>query len=225
MDYSDLKALYVNCTLKRSPEQSHTEGLARRSMEIMSTNGVDVELVRAIDHDIATGVWPDMTEHGWDADEWPAIFEKVMAADILVLGMSIWLGEKSSIATQIVERLYGNSHLLNEDGQYAYYGRVGGCIITGNEDGAKHCSMNILSLAAAPRLHDPATGGLRVAWRGRPGAELPRSRLGRAGERFHQPQPDVPHMEPPAPRADAEGRRRHPGARQPARGLGCRLPL
>jgi len=44
----------------------------------------------------------------------------------------------------VIERLYGNSHLLNERGQYAYYGRVGGCLITGNEDGAKHCSMNIL---------------------------------------------------------------------------------
>ena len=56
----------------------------------------------------------------------------------------IWLGEKSSVCTQVIERLYGNSHLLNEQGQYSYYGRVGGCIITGNEDGAKHCAMNIL---------------------------------------------------------------------------------
>ena len=67
------------------------------------------ETVRAIDHDIATGVWPDMTEHGWDGDDWPAIYEKVMAADILVLGSPIWLGEKSSVCTQVIERLYGNS--------------------------------------------------------------------------------------------------------------------
>jgi multimeric flavodoxin WrbA len=67
-----------------------------------------------------------------------------MAADILVLLSPIWLGEKSSVCTQVIERLCGNSHLLNVHGQYAYYGPVGGCIITGNEDGAKHCSMNIL---------------------------------------------------------------------------------
>ena len=67
-----------------------------------------------------------------------------MAADILVLLSPIWLGEKSSVCTKVIERLYGNSHILNDAGQYAYYGRVGGCIITGNEDGAKHCSMNIL---------------------------------------------------------------------------------
>ena len=143
-DFSDLRAIFINCTLKRSPEQSHTQGLADRSMEIMRRQGVAVESVRAVDHDIATGVWPDMTEHGWERDEWPAIFEQVMAADILVLSSAIWLGEKTSVCTKVIERLYGNSHLLNADGQYAYYGRVGGCLVTGNEDGVKHCAMNIL---------------------------------------------------------------------------------
>jgi multimeric flavodoxin WrbA len=143
-DFSDLRALYINCTLKRSPELSNTQGLADLSIAIMERNGVSVEVVRAIDHDIATGVQPDMTEHGWKRDGWPAIFEKVMASDMLVLLCPIWLGEKSSVCTQVIERLYGNSHLLNEQGQYAYYGRTAGCLITGNEDGAKHCAMNIL---------------------------------------------------------------------------------
>ena len=143
-DFSDLKAVFVSCTLKRSPEVSNTEGLADLAMTIMRRTGVDVELIRAIDHEIATGVWPDMTEHGWERDDWPAIFEKVIAADILVLLTPIWLGEKSSVCTQVIERLYGNSHLLNEEGQYAYYGRAGGCLVTGNEDGIKHCAMEIL---------------------------------------------------------------------------------
>jgi multimeric flavodoxin WrbA len=143
-DFSDLRALFINCTLKRSPEVSHTQGLADLSIAILEQNGVTVDVVRAVDHDIATGVWPDMTEHGWPRDDWPGIFEQVLAADILVLTSPIWLGEKSSVCTQVIERLYGNSHLLNADDQYAYYGRVGGCLVTGNEDGAKHCSMNIL---------------------------------------------------------------------------------
>jgi multimeric flavodoxin WrbA len=143
-DFSNLRAVYVNCTLKRSPSGSHTQGLADRSIAIMERNGVTVEQVRAIDHEIATGVHPDMTEHGWDRDDWPAIFERVIAADILVLLTPIWLGEKSSVCTRVIERLYGNSHLLNEDGQYAYYGRTAGCLVTGNEDGVKHCAMNIL---------------------------------------------------------------------------------
>lgn len=143
-DFSGLSALFLNCTLKKSPEVSHTEGLIRISREIMQTNGVSVEVLRPVDHDIATGVWPDMTGHGWDHDDWPTLYEKVKAADILVLTTSIWLGEKTSVCTQIVERLYASSGDLNESGQYAYYGRVGGCLVTGNEDGAKHCALNVL---------------------------------------------------------------------------------
>ena len=143
-DFSDLSALFLNCTLKSSPHLSHTRGLIDVSRSIMETNGVEVEVVRPVDHEIAAGVYPDMTEHGWERDDWPAIQEKVMAADILVLGTPIWLGEKSSVCTRVVERLYGYSGELNEHGQYAYYGRVAGCLVTGNEDGVKHCAMNIL---------------------------------------------------------------------------------
>ncbi|HEY5317013.1 MAG TPA: flavodoxin family protein [Solirubrobacteraceae bacterium] len=143
-DFSDLRAMYINCTLKRSPEVSNTQGLADHSIEIMTRNGVEVEVIRAVDREIATGVYSDMTEHGWERDDWPAIYERVMAADILVLLSPIWLGEKSSVCTRVIERLYGDSSRLNARGQWAYYGRVGGCIITGNEDGAKHFAMNIL---------------------------------------------------------------------------------
>ena len=143
-DHSDLRAVFINCTLKRSPEVSNTQGLADISIEIMRRQGVTVDVVRAVDHDIPVGVYADMTEHGWPADEWPAIFEQVQAAHILVLCTPIWLGEKSSVCTQTIERLYGNSSQLNDAGQYAYYGRVGGCLVTGNEDGIKHCAMNIL---------------------------------------------------------------------------------
>ena len=134
-DFSNLKAVYINCTLKPSPEASNTEALMRRSMFIMEKNGVSVELVRAVDHKIAFGVYPDMTQHGWDHDGWPEISKKVMAADILVLGSPIWLGMKGSVTQLVIERLYAESGLLNEHGQYAYYGKVGGCLITGNEDG------------------------------------------------------------------------------------------
>lgn len=142
-DFSDLKALFLNCTLKKSPELSHTEGLIHIAQAIMEKNGVAAEVIRPVDYQIAYGVYGDMTEHGWKKDDWPALYEKVQAADILVLGTSIWLGEKTSVCTQVIERLYGNSALLNDKGQYAYYGKVGGCLITGNEDGAKHCAMNI----------------------------------------------------------------------------------
>ncbi len=143
-DFSDLKAIYINCTLKKSPELSHTEGLMKRSMGIMRKQGVEVDYLRAVDFDLVPGIYPDMTEHGWESDDWPSIFPRVMAAQILVVGTPIWLGEKSSMCTRLIERLYANSSLLNDEGQYAYYGRVGGCLVTGNEDGIKHCAMNIL---------------------------------------------------------------------------------
>jgi len=143
-DFSDLRAVFINCTLKRSPETSNTQGLMDISEGIMRSNQVQVTNYRAIDHEIATGVWPDMTEHGWERDDWPAICKQVMAAEILVLGTPIWLGEKSSVCTRVVERLYGESGNLNDKGQSVFYGKVGGCLVTGNEDGVKHCAMNIL---------------------------------------------------------------------------------
>ncbi|MGW9494928.1 flavodoxin family protein [Streptomyces prasinus] len=142
--YDDLSALYVNCTLKPSPRLSHTQGLIDRSRAVMDAAGVTTDLIRAVDHDIAPGVHPDMTEHGFATDAWPELYERVMAADILVLAGPIWLGDNSSVTKQVVERLYACSALLNSQGQYAYYGRVGGCLITGNEDGVKHCAMNVL---------------------------------------------------------------------------------
>jgi multimeric flavodoxin WrbA len=142
--YDDLQALFFNCTLKRSPELSNTQGLIDVSAAIMRKQGVAVDTIRAIDHDIATGVWPDMTQHGAAADAWPDLYARVLAADILVVAGPIWLGDNSSVTKRVIERLYGNSHLLNQAGQYAYYGRVAGCLITGNEDGVKHCAMNVL---------------------------------------------------------------------------------
>ncbi len=144
MDFKGLKACYINCTLKKSGKMSHTEGLMKKSMAIMKKEGVEVDYLRFVDHDIAFGVYPDMKKEGWEKDEWPELFDRIFKADILIIGSPIWLGEKSSVATKLVERLYSMSGMQNEKGQYKYYGKVGGCIITGNEDGIKHCSMGLL---------------------------------------------------------------------------------
>jgi multimeric flavodoxin WrbA len=143
-DFSDLRALFLNCTLKPSSEPSNTEALIDNSVAIMTANGVAVETIRLADHVIPPGVQPDMTEHGFDRDDWPEIQRRVLDADILVLGTPIWLGEKSSICTRAIERLYGYSGQLNDAGQWIYYGRVGGVLVTGNEDGIKHVAMNAL---------------------------------------------------------------------------------
>ena len=105
IDFTGLSALFFNCTLTKSPGISHTERLITISRRLMEKHGVTTELIRAIDHDIATGVWPDMREHGWSSDEWPEIYKKVMDADILVLAGPIWLGDNSSQMKKIIERL------------------------------------------------------------------------------------------------------------------------
>jgi multimeric flavodoxin WrbA len=143
LDRSGLRAMFINCTLTRSPKPSHTQRLLDAVARLMQSNGVEVDQLRAIDHRIATGVYPDMTEQGWGDDEWPSIWDRIMAADILVLGTPLWLGEKSSVATRVIERLYGNGSIYNERGQFPYYGKVAGWVVTGNEDGVKHASMNL----------------------------------------------------------------------------------
>jgi len=142
--FSGLKALFVNCTLKKSPETSNTDGLMAVSKAIMEKQGVSVDSLRLVDHELAFGVYPDMREHGWEKDAWPDIWPRVLAADILVVGTPIWLGEESSVCRVLIERLYAMSGLMNDKGQYIYYGKTGGCVVTGNEDGIKHVAMSVL---------------------------------------------------------------------------------
>jgi len=142
--FADLQAVLINCSLKRNPQDSHTRILLSVAGDIMEKNGVAVKHVHAAGQDIAYGVYPDMTEHGWDKDDWPTIWKDVLAADILVVGTPIWLGEESSVCRVIIERLYGMSGELNDKGQSIYYGKVGGSVVTGNEDGIKACAQTVL---------------------------------------------------------------------------------
>jgi multimeric flavodoxin WrbA len=144
-DFSDLRAVYLNGTLKRSPETSNTEGLIAISRHILEGVGARTETVRTVDHVIPPGVQPDMREHGWERDDFPGIYrELIEPADIVVLATPIWLGDQSSMTRLAIERLYGWSGDVNEKGQWSYYGKVGGVLITGNEDGGKHCAAQML---------------------------------------------------------------------------------
>ncbi len=135
-----LKALFINTSLKNSQEPSHTEEFIKDVQVHYNQLGVESEVVRLADYAIAYGVQADMGE----GDDWPKIYEKVMAADIVIIGTPLWLGEKSSLATQTIERLYGSSSETNDKGQSVFYNKVGGVVVTGNEDGAKHASASIL---------------------------------------------------------------------------------
>lgn len=135
-----LKALILNCSLKKSSKMSNSQALAEEVIQIFNENDVESDTVRLADYNIAYGIADDMG----DGDEWPDIFEKVKESDILIVATPLWLGEKSSIATLAIERLYGGSSLKNDKGQSIYYNKVGGVVVTGNEDGAKNAARSIL---------------------------------------------------------------------------------
>jgi|SRR5665213_6169 len=142
-DFSGLKALFINCSIKKDKKESHTQLLINKAANIMSAEGVEVEQIYALDYSIAFGMIKDGKEEGLK-DDWPKIQAKIMEADILVIGTPIWLGVKSSVATLVIERMYAYSGDHNNKDQYLYYGKTAGCVITGNEDGIKHCAMDLL---------------------------------------------------------------------------------
>ena len=169
LDFTGLRAMFINCTLKRSPgAEPHRRGWSTPAPRSCRSTACTVEVCRAVDHDIATGVYPDMTEHGWASDEWPDIYPRVLDSDILVIAGPIWLGDNSSVTKKVIERLYACSAPdSTTTGSTCSTAGSAGCLITGNEDGIKHCAQNILYSPAAHRLHDPAAGRRRLDRRGR----------------------------------------------------------
>src|SRR3954449_9084796 len=184
-DYRDLRAMIFNGTLKRSPELSQTDGLLAIARSVMDRVGVRVDEVRTADHEIPPGVWPDMTTQGYPRDDCPAIYrELVVPADIVVIAGPIWLGDQSSLTRKVIERLYAYSGDVNASGQWSYYGKVGGALTTGNEDGGKHVSAQVLyalqhiglaippqsdaywngEAGPGPSYSDPGSGGPENAW-------------------------------------------------------------
>lgn len=135
-----LKAVLLNCTLKKSPAVSNTQALMDIVIETLEGLDVECESIRIVDHNIPFGVSSDEG----DGDEWPPILEKIIAADILIIGMPIWFGVRSSVAQLVIERLDGTYNDTNDVGQYPLYNTVGGVVVTGNEDGAHDCSATTL---------------------------------------------------------------------------------
>lgn len=137
----DLKALFLNCTLKRSPRVSNTQALIDKVIALMEPLGVVSEAIRVVDHDVAFGVSADEGE----GDGWPPIYARVREADILVIGTPIWFGVRGSVCQQVIERLDASYDEGDPDtGQFPLYGKVAGVIVTGNEDGAHDAAATTL---------------------------------------------------------------------------------
>jgi len=136
-----MKAIFLNCTLKKSPEKSNTDALISKAVTLYKEHNVESEVIRVADYKVAFGVTSDEGK----GDEWPEILDKIKKSDILIIGSPVWLGDKSSICKMIIERLDGStSEQDDETGQYPLYNKVGGVLVTGNEDGAKKVSADLL---------------------------------------------------------------------------------
>jgi len=129
-----LKALFLNCTLKKSPKTSNTEAFIEEGEKVFQDLDVSTEVVRVVDHDVKFGV----TSDEGNGDEWPKILKKVKAADIVILATPIWRGDRSAVAKMVAERFDGIMEEGNEEnGQFPTYNKVAGVMVDGNEDGAK----------------------------------------------------------------------------------------
>lgn len=136
-----MKALFINCTLKPAPEVSNSEALGRVVSDALEAEGVDVEWIRATDHNIVPGVETDMG----DGDDWPPIHDMILDCEILVLVTPTWLGKPSSVAQRVCERMDAMLSESDDDGTPVAYNRVAGVVVTGNEDGAHHVISELSS--------------------------------------------------------------------------------
>ncbi|NUP51954.1 MAG: flavodoxin family protein [Catenulispora sp.] len=134
-----MKALFINCTLKPSPEASNTEALARVVSDALAEDDIEVEFVRAVDLNLLPGV---KTDQG-PGDDWPEVHRKILEAAILVIASPTWLGRPSSVAQRVLERMDALLGETDDDGRPVAYGRVAGVVVTGNEDGAHHVISEI----------------------------------------------------------------------------------
>jgi len=135
-----LKAVILNCSLKKSDEESNTDALIKEFISTFDKKNVESEVIRVADYSVDYGI----TDYTGPGDEWPNILAKIKEADILLFGSPVWLGEKSSISKLVLERLNGSSDETNQKGQPIFYNKVGGAAVTGNEDGAKNAAGDII---------------------------------------------------------------------------------
>jgi multimeric flavodoxin WrbA len=135
-----MNATCLVCTLKRSPEPSNSESLAEVVLAELRARGVATDVIRLADHRIDPGVVSEAVAEG---DEWPAIRERILAAEILIFALPTWLGQPSSVAKRALERMDALLSETREDGTPIAYNRVAGVVVVGNEDGAHHCISEV----------------------------------------------------------------------------------
>ena len=152
---TSLRALALVCSLKASPAPSSSDLMARQVLEELAKHGVAGEVVRVVDHNVKPGVEVDMG----DGDEWPAIREQLMAADILIVSTPTWVGHMSSVAQRVLERLDGELSETDDSGRPLITGKVAVTAVVGNEDGAHKITADLMQGLNDMGFTIPAQGG------------------------------------------------------------------
>jgi len=155
-----LTALLINCTLKPSPAESSTDVLGGQVLAALAEHGVTGDSIRAVDHDIRPGVQADMG----DGDAWPALRRRVLDADILVFATPTWLGQHSSVAQRVLERLDAELSETDAEGKPTMFDKVALSVVVGNEDGAHHISAIVFQALCDVGFTVPAQAS--IYWNG-----------------------------------------------------------
>jgi multimeric flavodoxin WrbA len=150
-----LSALALVCSLKASPAPSSSDLMARQLLEELGKHGVTGDVVRVVDHDVEPGVEVDLGE----GDAWPAIRERMMAADILIVSTPTWVGHMSSVAQRVLERLDGELSETDDSGRPLVTGKVAVTAVVGNEDGAHKITADLFQGLNDLGFTIPAQGG------------------------------------------------------------------
>lgn len=156
----NLSALLINCTLKPSPAESSTDVLGEQVLDALAEHGVTADRIRAVDHDIRPGVQADMG----DGDKWPSLREKVLASDILVFATPTWMGQHSSVAQRVLERLDAELSETDDQGRPTLFDKVALAVVVGNEDGAHHIAAIVFQSLNDVGYTVPAQGS--IYWNG-----------------------------------------------------------
>jgi multimeric flavodoxin WrbA len=134
-----VRALAINCTLKAGSAPSSTELLLEQFRRELARHDVPTETVRAVDHAIRPGVTADEGV----GDAWPHIRERILDADILVIGSPIWLGNPSSVCHRVLERMDAFLGETDDRGRMVTVDRVALAAVVGNEDGAHNVGARL----------------------------------------------------------------------------------
>ncbi|HET8779585.1 MAG TPA: NAD(P)H-dependent oxidoreductase [Agromyces sp.] len=160
MRTTDQTVLLLNCTLKQSPEASSCQLLAEQLLGGFAGHGVDGDIVRVVDLDVAPGVDADMG----GGDEWPSLRTQILESDIIVICTPTWLGHMSSIAQRVLERLDAELSTTDDAGRPILFGHVAATAVLGNEDGAHKITADLHQALNDVGFTVPAQGG--TYWNG-----------------------------------------------------------